>query len=734
MGNKSFIFNFADVEVREREFTLVKAGVVQAVEPKAFRVLLIFLRNPKKLISKEELLNAVWGDAAVTENSLTRSIALLRRLLGDDAHSPRFIETVTTVGYRWVCSVEVTEDFADSQGLPTAGAAVPASAGPLATREASGLAQDRLRLWGWRLAAGIAATTVLVAVLVYWGWHVVGKDRSGQTRAVKGPSANMRITPLTSLAGMVRGPSISPDGDKFAFFWDGGNGFRYDLYVQLIGGEKPLRLTQTRHGILCCAEWSPDGKKITFVRCDDQGGGIYVVPALGGLERRLSDEPCPFADPISPQWSADGNSLVIGDRCAPEAPPGLVVLSLATGEKRCLDSPDPDDEVDDVATLSPDKKTVSFVRRTSWDVTDLYTVAVAGGAAHRLTTDGKGILDAMWSADGKRIIFSSDRGGTWAGPLWQVPAKGGAIGRETVYPSIGSLSRDGRRLLYEVSVSGPPEAVWSLKLSNPGGQVLSSREALVSSNGEGEPQLSPDERQIVWASRRSGQGEIWKSNADGSDPQQLTLLPGWAGTPRWSPDGKQIAFDYRPEKHSEIFVMDSDGRNQRSVAAGNSEYPSWSADGRSVYFACHRTGDWQIWKRELATGRETQITHHGGFCAFESYDGKTVYYYRDDSGGLWSVPAAGGNEQLVIDRLHLGPLETLAVCESGVYVIDSEADPGPSVVFYSFETRKAANVYTLKQAALDGQGDLSSSRDCRTVLAAQSAPGQSSIHMAENFE
>jgi hypothetical protein len=81
-GGKSQIFRFADVEIRKREFSLVKAGEVLAVEPKAFRVLLILQRNPQKLISKEELLNAVWGDAAVTENSLARSIALLRRLLG----------------------------------------------------------------------------------------------------------------------------------------------------------------------------------------------------------------------------------------------------------------------------------------------------------------------------------------------------------------------------------------------------------------------------------------------------------------------------------------------------------------------------------------------------------------------------------------------------------------------------------------------------------------------------
>src|SRR5580658_8875907 len=119
MASKSFVFRFGDIEVREREFSVVKAGEVLPVEPKAFRVLLILLRNPQKLISKEELLNAVWGDAAVTENSLTRSIALLRRLLGDETRSPRYIETVATVGYRFICKVEVAED--ESEVVKAAG-------------------------------------------------------------------------------------------------------------------------------------------------------------------------------------------------------------------------------------------------------------------------------------------------------------------------------------------------------------------------------------------------------------------------------------------------------------------------------------------------------------------------------------------------------------------------------------------------------------------------------------
>src|SRR3954454_18803830 len=108
--NRNFVFRFDDVEVREREFALFKAGKPLAVEPKAFRALLFLLRNPQKVVSKEEMLNSVWGDVAVAEGSLTRSIWLLRRVLGDDINQPRYIETVATVGYRFIGKVEVSED------------------------------------------------------------------------------------------------------------------------------------------------------------------------------------------------------------------------------------------------------------------------------------------------------------------------------------------------------------------------------------------------------------------------------------------------------------------------------------------------------------------------------------------------------------------------------------------------------------------------------------------------
>ena len=115
---KFFVFKFGNMKVTEREFLLVKIGETVPVEPKAFRVLLFLLRNPGRLVTKDEILKGVWNDCSVSDNSLTRSIATLRRLLGDDTHEPRYIATVPTVGYRFLCQVEASEETLSTPASP----------------------------------------------------------------------------------------------------------------------------------------------------------------------------------------------------------------------------------------------------------------------------------------------------------------------------------------------------------------------------------------------------------------------------------------------------------------------------------------------------------------------------------------------------------------------------------------------------------------------------------------
>ena len=458
-----------------------------------------------------------------------------------------------------------------------------------------------------------------------------------------------------------------------------------------------------------------------------------MVPALGGPARRLTDVICPFGDAGYAKWTADGRSLVLADQCTPGGARGIVRFSLATGEKQCLHAPPASDVGDVQPALSPDQKTVAFLKMPDADMLELYTVSLAGGQLRQLTSDGYGIGPLMWSADGRRIVFNSDRNGS--DRVWQVPATGGSIQPELEYPAVGSLSRDGRRLAYEGSsgMSGCSSTIWRAELSRPGGSVLSQERVVASAGMNTGTQLSSNGRLIAFQSNRSGLCQIWKSDVNGKNPLSMTLFPkGFPGTPRWSPDDRWIAFDYHDPTHAQIYLVDSEGRNLHRITSGNYEnvVPSWSRDGAFIYFASNRTGGWQVWKHALATGAETQATHHGGFAAFESYDAKTLYYSKFEGGGIWSLPVNGGEEQHLTDALHLGDWGNFAATEAGLYLVDSSTEPGPTILYYNFQSRRTTPVVMLKQNALAGTSNLSSSRDGRTILYAQSEC-KGSILMAE---
>src|SRR6185503_7259255 len=93
-----------------------------------------------------------------------------------------------------------------------------------------------------------------------------------------------------------------------------------------------------------------------------------------------------------------------------------------------------------------------------------------------------------------------------------------------------------------------------------------------------------------------------------------------SGTPRWSPDGQMIAFDCNIEGQYEIYVNAASGGKPRRLTShpANDHIPSFSRNGKWVYFSSNRTGEVQIWKIPAPGGDAVQVTHNGGWVAFEA--------------------------------------------------------------------------------------------------------------------
>jgi dipeptidyl aminopeptidase/acylaminoacyl peptidase len=158
--------------------------------------------------------------------------------------------------------------------------------------------------------------------------------------------------------------------------------------------------------------------------------------------------------------------------------------------------------------------------------------------------------------------------------------------------------------------------------------------------------------------------------SDGSNALQLTSFGGpVTDRASWSPDSKRIAFHSRPEGQAEIYVINAEGgRPQRlTFEQADDVAPSWSHNGKWIYFGSNRTGVHQVWKIPAEGGTAVQVTKGGGIVAFESPDGKFLYYAKIRGfTSLWKVPVEGGPETEVLESLFY---VNFAVRREGLYFV-----------------------------------------------------------------
>ena len=165
--------------------------------------------------------------------------------------------------------------------------------------------------------------------------------------------------------------------------------------------------------------------------------------------------------------------------------------------------------------------------------------------------------------------------------------------------------------------------------------------------------------------------------------------------------------------------------------------PTWSRDGRWIYFTSDRSGSRQIWKMPAAGGDAIQVTRHGGVNAMESADGGTLYFAKDiDVPGLWRMPVGGGEETAAPDAAAGAVWGQMALTEGGLYFIARDGTDLPlryAIYFSDFTSRKTTRIYQLARTLSLSARGLALSPDRRALLFTQLDASGSDLMLLENF-
>jgi Tol biopolymer transport system component/DNA-binding winged helix-turn-helix (wHTH) protein len=624
-GQNKQLYEFGPFRLDPAEHLLLRDGSPVTLRPKVFDILLVLVRNCGRLVTKDELLQAVWPDSFVEEGNLNKNVSMLRQALGENPVSPQYIETVPKYGYRFTADIReagradddlllirqrtstriVTEEETLEVAEETVAAPATAPNGVSAVRVTSAARRRKMRV---ALALALLLPALFLARWAFFG----GRQPAFNLANIKRLTAN----------GNSSWPAISPDGKYVAYVLrEAPDRLSIQLLHVETGGVQQI-FAPAEYRDLVLLKFSPDGNFIYFAQSETYGPGpvrgLYRMSPLGGVPTRLLTDLGHYA--ISP----DGARLAFVRNSRGTDESYLMIANAdGTGEYRLamrkLTQP--------FQSLhwSPGGKTIAAaVGSAEVSGQRMYPVevSVADGTERDITAFRWNFLGSVLClADGGGFIVSGVEATTTArsGFVWHI-APDGEVQKLTddaiVYGMAGQTADSQTLIAQSVELS---TNIWVAPLANPAAQA---RQITTGNDGSYVTYL-PDGRLLFTSANNLSQADIWTMNADGSGRRQLTANAGTNTVPVASRDGRYIVFESDRAGKINVWRMGADGGNPKQLTFGDNEKsPDISPDGQWVVYMS--ADDSTLWRVPMGGGAAQKLTGAGWRVSQISPDGKWI--------------------------------------------------------------------------------------------------------------
>jgi Tol biopolymer transport system component len=490
-------------------------------------------------------------------------------------------------------------------------------------------------------------------------WKSLSLNHSPETVSI------LRTSQITTWTGLDLYPALSPDGNSIAYSSEHNGSF--EIYVKpLTPGAREIQLTADGKENFE-PTWSPDGKLIAYY--SKNRGGIWVVPATGGMARQLTE----FGS--HPAWSPDGSliafqSYTLTDLSATSigalSPSTLWTVQAQGGEPRQITQLGMPHGGHGCASWSPDSKRLVFITCESL-TPELWSVGVTGEDLKLITRSQKWAYDPVYSPDGKCIYYggTSAQGNFVLNRICVSPVSGASVGEPIEIANTGlarikhlSISADGKKLAY--SAPTMKGSVLSVPVSPTSNEATGIPVRLTedTSYRKGMPTISPDGRKIAYVEFRGGiNQDIWSMDIDGKNASQLTTNPATEWAPSWLPDSQQIAYQSNRQGNPTLWASSIQSGREKLLVDTQQDmgWPKLSPDGKTFAFNSTKSGTTNIWKVDVEGGEPQQLTFDAEQAGWPywSPDGKFLAFQRrqGDDTHICVMPSSGGEAtQLTFDH------------------------------------------------------------------------------------